>query len=405
MYPTPHSFQSERTPVHRAISQVLALTLIAWATAAVDLHAGSETPPERSPVSTPVLSDRTAANEPTLATDPPERNRENPGQTDGTTSGSLQLRLNNPTLSVAENRAYIPLLFTLEGSTDATNDLRVRATWVGGTATPGEDFSSDTAERVVPVPGGLHSLNWVEVPLIQDDVNEGTEVALFDLSIDGSTNPPVRMQVEIVDDLTLGEVGFVSSRFSSNEGSTNGVVELRFWRTLNTRGAATVTYRLEGSDAALALLGGQSSRTATFQAGESQLFTQIPLVNNTDAQGPLDITLTILSSDDGMKPIQGLGAAVLTLGDDETLPPPAPLSIQETTSEDGQRGVALSTMVPRGYQVRLEYSDTGATGPWNLYWIFEGADVERMTFNSFDSSLNRLFRIQPPEPLDRTFPW
>jgi len=28
-----------------------------------------------------------------------------------------------------------------------------------------------------------------------------------------------------------------------------------------------------------------------------------------------------------------------------------------------------------------------------------------MTFNSFDSSLNRLFRIQPPEPSDRTFPW
>ena len=65
----------------------------------------------------------------------------------------------------------------------------------------------------------------------------------------------------------------------------------------------------------------------------------------------------------------------------------------------------LSTMVPRGYQVRLEYSDAGVGGPWQLYWILEGADVERIVFNRFDASVMRMFRILPPEPLNMTLPW
>jgi hypothetical protein len=79
--------------------------------------------------------------------------------------------------------------------------------------------------------------------------------------------------------------------------------------------------------------------------------------------------------------------------------------IADASAEDGRRGVQLSTTVPRGYQARLEYSDNGIAGPWQLYWIFEGADTERMTFNSYDASAMRMFRILPPEPLDFTFPW
>ena len=248
-------------------------------------------------------------------------------------------------------------------------------------------------------------MNWVQLPLIQDEENEGTETALFDLSIDGSTNAPVRMEVTILDDLTTGEVGFISPRFQINEGSTNGYVEIRMWRTLNTRNAATVTYRLEGSAAALAVLGGQTNRIAVFQPGDSQVFIRIPLVNNTEAQGTQDITLTIETSDDGMKIMKGFESTVLTLADDETLPPPSGLSISVSTNDTGERGVQLSTQVPRGYQIRLEYSDNGVAGPWQLYWIFEGADTERYAFNTFDASVMRMFRILPPEPLNMTFPW
>jgi hypothetical protein len=65
----------------------------------------------------------------------------------------------------------------------------------------------------------------------------------------------------------------------------------------------------------------------------------------------------------------------------------------------------LSTRVSRGYQVRLEYSDTGVAGPWQLYWAFEGSDVQGVAFDSFDSSVMRMYRILPPEPLDYPFPW
>lgn len=318
---------------------------------------------------------------------------------------NLILTLPYPKLEVFENRAYIPLFFTLDGSVVGTNTLRVRATFAGGTATPGVDFSMSTAVRELPAMGGLGSMSWIEIPTILDELDEGTETALFDISVDGSNQPPVRMEVSLLDDLAIGEVGFVSNRFSANEGATNGYAEIRMWRTRNMRNAATVTYRLEGTTVALASVGNQPVRTATFGPGESQVFVKIPLINDSESQGTREITMTLVSSDDGMKPMKGFEVCRLTLADDESLPEPGTLSIAETSPDGNERGVVLSTQVPRGYQVRLEYSDNGLEGPWNLYWIFEGADTERVAFNRFDSATMRMFRIGPPEPLQWTFPW
>jgi hypothetical protein len=200
-------------------------------------------------------------------------------------------------------------------------------------------------------------------------------------------------------------VGFVSPRFQINEGSANGYVQVRLWRTLNTRQAATVTYRLEGPASALAVLGGQTNRTANFEPGQSQIFVQIPLVNNTEAQGTQNVTLTLEPIEGGLKLMKGFESTVLTLADDETPGPAEPLVISEYDNGGGQRGVMLKTQVARGYQVRLESSDAGAAGPWRPYWIFEGADTERYAFDSFDASVMRMYRILPPEPLDYTFPW
>lgn len=317
----------------------------------------------------------------------------------------LSLQLDYPQLEIAEDRAYIPLFFTILGTYTGTNDLQVKAEFVSGSATPGEDFDLGEPVRIVPAQGGLGSLNWVPVPTLLDEVNEGTETAFFDLSIVGSTNPPVRMQVTLLDNLNPGEVGFVSPRFQINEGTTNGYVQLRLWRTLNTREAATVAYRLEGPPSALAVLGGQARRTATFAPGESQVSVRIPLVNNTEAQGTQAVTLTLEPAGDGLKLMKGFETAVLTLADDETPAEAAPLAIREFESGDGRRGVMISTTVARGYQVRLEYSENGINGPWKLAWILEGADTERTAFDSFETSAMRMYRILPPEPLDLTFPW
>ena len=317
----------------------------------------------------------------------------------------LSLSLDYPRLDIGENRAYIPLFFTVNGSTFLTGDIKVRATFAGGTATPGEDFILGDGLRVVPIQGGLGSMNWVEIPLVQDELAEGDETASFDLTIEGSANAPVRMEVLIKDDMAVGEVGFVSTRFSASEGSSSGHVQVRLWRTLNTRNAATITYKLEGTAEALAALGGESQRTAEFQPGDSQIFVSIPVINDTETQGYREITMTIESSSDGMKLMDNFATTVLTLADDETKPEGAALSIMEGSRGEGQRGVALSTMVPRGYQVLLEFSDSSLVGPWEPYWIFHGSDVEQVTFNQFDASLMRMFRIKPPEPLDITLPW
>lgn len=316
--------------------------------------------------------------------------------------GDLTLSVEYPKLEIYENRAYIPLIFKVEGPFYSSENVIVRAAFVGGTATPGEDFTMDKPEQEVPAAFGF---GWVGIPLLQDEVNEGMETAVFELSIVGRTNPPVRMEVTLVDDLNVGEVGFVSTRFSANEGSPRGHVQIRLWRTLNTRNASVVTFRLEGKPGAIATLGGVSRRTATFQPGESQIFHEIPLVNNATADGTHDVVLKIESSDDGAKVMDGYGSTTLTLGDDETLPEASPLLVLEGALEDGQRGVMLSTRVQRGYQVRLEYSDAGVEGPWQPYWTFEGADSERVTFNSYAASVMRMFRVLPPEPLELTFPW
>ena len=318
---------------------------------------------------------------------------------------SLSLQLDYPTLEIAEDRASIPLFFTILGDYQGTNDITVRARFVSGTATPGQDFDTNQPVRIVPAIGGLGSMNWLPLPTILDEVNEGTETAVFELSIDGSTNAPARMEVSLLDDLNPGEVGFVSPRFQINEGSANGYAQIRLWRTLNTRQAATVTYRLEGPASALAVLGGQTNRTATFEPGQSQVFVQIPLVNNTEAQGSQDVTLTLEPIEGGLKLMKGYESTVLTLADDEASSPAEPLGISEYDAGGGQRGVMLSTRVARGYQVRLERSDAGAAGPWQPYWIFEGADTERYAFDSYDASVMRMYRILPPEPLDFTFPW
>lgn len=333
--------------------------------------------------------------------------RPDPGTRDpgGEPAAPPTLSLSNPRLEVNENRAYIPLFFSLNGSPWGTNDFRVRARFAGGTATPGEDFDLGEAFRDVPLQGGLNSINWITVPLIQDDVAEPDETALFDIWLEGSTAEPLRMEVLIRDDMAIGEVGFISTRFSANEGAPSGQVVVRMWRTLNMRNAATVTYRLEGDADVLATLGGEATRTAVFQPGDSQVFVSIPIVNDTKVQGTRDITLVIESSSDGMKPMKGFEKTVLTLADDETKPEAGALSIMEGASDAGERGVAISTLVPRGYQVRLEYSDAGVAGPWKVAWILDGADVERIAFNRFDASLMRMFRIQPPEPLEMTLPW
>jgi hypothetical protein len=325
-----------------------------------------------------------------------------------TANGGLQgltLQADYPKIEVAENAAFIPLYFTVLGTYTGTNDVVVRARFISGTATPGADFELGEQERSLPAQGGLTTLAWIAVPTLLDEVNEGNETAVFEVFIVGSTNAPIRIEATLLEDSNPGQVGFVSTRFQINEGSTNGFAQIRLWRTLNTRQAATVSYRLDGPAAALAVLGGQTRRTATFQPGDSQVFVQIPLVNDTTAQGTQDVTLTLEPAEGGLKLMKGFESTVLTLADDETPSPAEPLNISQYDAGGGQRGVMLSTRVARGYQVLLECSDTGAAGPWRPYWRFEGADVERVTFDSFDASVMRMYRILPPEPLDMTFPW
>jgi Calx-beta domain len=359
------------------------------------------------PANPPAPERPTVRPEPTGDTTPPVQSETPPVQPAPGAGGGLEglsLQLSNPQLELGEEVASIPLFFTVLGAYTGTNDITVRARFVSGTATPGQDFDMSQPSRVLPA-SWIGFFDRLELPTILDEVNEGTETAVFELSIDGSTNAPVRVEVSLLDDLNPGEVGFVSPRYQVSEGSTFGYVQISLWRTRNYREAATVTYRLEGPAAALALLGGQTNRTATFEPGQTQTAVRIPLVNNTGQQGTLNVTLTLESIEGGLKLIPGFESTVLTLTDDETPSPSEPLTIFEYDNGGGQRGVMLKTRVARGYQVRLESSDTGVAGPWRTYWIFEGADTERYAFDSFDASVMRMYRILPPEPLDYTFPW
>lgn len=83
----------------------------------------------------------------------------------------------------------------------------------------------------------------------------------------------------------------------------------------------------------------------------------------------------------------------------------APLTIRELVN-DGIRGVQITSVVPRGFQQRIEYTETGLEGPWQILTVLLGQEGESLAFDSYEESFGmRMYRSVPFDPLELTLPW
>lgn len=312
-----------------------------------------------------------------------------------------QIVADNPVIEADENRSRIALSVRLEPWLHP-EPLTVRFTAVGGTAREGVDYELPESTVVLEpyVPWGLVFLN-----LISDGVEEPTRDLLIDASPDGSTNAPIRIEVRILDGDSQGKVGFISTRFSVNEAAPQGYAEVAFWRTQDVKREEVVTCRIEGQDFGLSVLGGTNVLTARFGPGDSRAYLQIPLVNDSLPQGDRDLRLSIVGTETSLGLIPELSEAVLTIADNDNSRAEESLLIRDWVN-DGIRGVMITTRVTRGFQQRLEYSDKGLEGPWEILTVLLGQDGESYAFDQYEESFGmRMYRSVPPEPLELTLPW
>lgn len=94
-----------------------------------------------------------------------------------------------------------------------------------------------------------------------------------------------------------------------------------------------------------------------------------------------------------------------SIADDDLVRVLAPLTIRELVN-DGIRGVQITSVVPRGFQQRIEYTETGLEGPWQILTVLLGQEGESLAFDSYEESFGmRMYRSVPFDPLELTLPW
>ncbi len=332
--------------------------------------------------------------------------QEDPGTTNsllGALSAEPILTFESETVVVEEYRPLAVVGFRV-GPIPTGSPIRVRFDVVGGTAAEGEDYWIDV--KTVDVNPEFSSLGWGYLRFRLQDVDaaEPEETILLEASIEGSVVPPVRVEIRIRDAKAPGAVGFVSTRFSANEAA--GVARVPIFRTKDpsSEGAAVLVY--EGDSTLANALGASGSVTALFRAGESQAVVELPIEADSIAQGDRELRLRLVSASGGMTVMPELSETLLTVADDESTPSLGPLDIARRTSE-GREGVQLTLRIPRGYQTRIEFTDSGMQGPWSTLTEALSGSTEGFAFvyDSFESGVQRMYRAVGPRPLEVTLPW
>jgi Calx-beta domain len=303
--------------------------------------------------------------------------------------------------SVPEYRPLQFIPFRLE-SPPVPDKVVVRFSVVGGTATEGQDYWIDRKVFEFAAPSGASIDSILRLVLNDSDEKEPDETILLDASIDGVTNDPVRIEVLIRDGQSPGQVGFVSSRFSANESS--GGAAVRLFRTQNSRTEGNVTLTVDGDAGLLGVFPESRTLVVHFGADDTQVSLPVPLVNDALTQGYRDLRFQLLSGDSGLTLIPELSTTVLTVADDESAPELGRLDIRRYVSED-KEGVILSLSVPRGFRSRIEYTDSMLGENWTPLTDVYGADTEGLSFDSFQSGIQRMYRATGLFPSDITLPW
>lgn len=316
-------------------------------------------------------------------------------------AAGFQLVADFPVIETDENRPRVAVQVRLDPGLNP-DPVTVRLAVVGGTAREGVDFKLPEPTVVLEpfVPFGLWFLE-----ILSDGEVEPTRNLLLQATIEGASTGSVQIEVLIQDGDSPGLVGFISPRFSVNEAVPGGLAEISLWRTQDVKQPAEVAVRIEGEGLDALVEGQGPVLIAKFGPGDSRAYLRLPLVNDSLALGDRDLRLSIEAEGTTLGRIPELTSAVLTISDNDVDRGLEPLAVRDWVN-DGIRGVQISGRVPRGFQQRVEYSDAGVEGPWQILTVLLGQEGESTAFDSYEASFGmRMYRSVPVDPLELTLPW
>ncbi|MBL9176331.1 MAG: hypothetical protein JNL10_22500 [Verrucomicrobiales bacterium] len=308
---------------------------------------------------------------------------------DRTSDPSLKLSAFFTEATTDENRPlfFIPISLEPFGSVQgAVISVKV----VGGTATPGLDFTQES-DRLVLAPGESQAVARFEIlDDLEDEPEETIRIQLSILEPAGSTNEPVFVDVRIQDNEGPGPVGIISGRLVANEAA--GVASVRLVRRGNFDIEGSVDYRVEGDEALVAALGPAREGTARFGRGESQTVVSLPIPNDFVTQTKRELAVRISNPQGGLF-LGEITETRVTVRDDDS-PPPFFIEKLVEYEFNNQRGVYGSLATERGFRYLIEYADSPVSESWTLLSTVYGNNSSQSFWDSTESNTARFYRYR-----------
>ena len=250
-----------------------------------------------------------------------------------------------------------------------TTDITLAYT-VGGTATPGSDFTI-ASSGTVTVPKGATTAN-IPVTVINDSVHEDSETVVLKLTGGpGYRNAgykvvnPGTHTLTIVDDEPT--VSFASASQSAGEGSGTRNVGVTLDKAPTTD--ITVKYTVGGTAAAGSDFTIASSGTVTVLAGATTATIPVTIVDDSVGEGDETVVLT-LAAPDGYRVVSP-GTHTLTIVDNESKVSFASAS-QRVDEGSGTHNVGVTLDKAPASAVTLSYTVGGTATPGTDYTALSG---------------------------------
>ena len=208
-----------------------------------------------------------------------------------------------------------------QGGTNGSASV-VFMTTTNGSAVAGTDYLS-VSNLVLFVPGDVSKT--VTIPVINNGLPQGnrTVMLLLTNAVDISSNgasllllTPSQATLTIIDTVQApGQVTFSATNYVFTEGNSNAVITVL--RTNGTSGTISVGYQTVPGTAAPGLNYTAVSSTLTFGSGETVKTFNVPLLENSVAQGPVTLSL-VLTNPTGGATIMAPSTVPMTILDNDT---------------------------------------------------------------------------------------
>ena len=229
-----------------------------------------------------------------------------------------EFSLEASTVTIEEGIPSIDLIVNRLGNTSGVASVDYAT--AGQTAIALQDF--------IPVEGTLtfgdgQETMTIRIPIIDDTAVEEDETFAVQLSNpSGGTTLGTQRTVVVINDtdqaLDAGTLTFTGPMFMTNEAA--GTAQVRVARVGGTDGTVTVNYATSDDYATAGSDYTATSGTLTFGDGVTEQFINVPIVEDTDVEGPETFFLTLTNPVGGA--VIGTESIMVAIADNDVAPPP-----------------------------------------------------------------------------------